>query len=147
MSRVLVAGLGNDVRGDDAAGLLAVRALRKLGAPGIDVLEGPADTLALAAAIADHDEVVLIDAVASDADAGEVLVLDERSVAMRSRVSGHGLGAREAVELARALGSNPAVHVVGITGSAFASGTRPSTAVERASGQVARWIRDAFAAS
>jgi len=144
MSRLLVAGIGNDMRGDDAAGLLAVRALRELGASNVDVLESPADTIALAAAIADHPEVVVIDAVAAEG-AGEVMVLDERSIAMRSRVTGHGLSVRDAIDLARALGREPAVHVVGITGSTFDLGAAPSPEVERAASKVASWIKEAFA--
>ena len=144
MNRVLVAGLGNDMRGDDAAGLLAVRALRRLGADAIDLLEGPADTLTLAAAIADHNEVVLIDAIATESEPGDVQVLAEESVATRSSVSGHGLNARDAVRLARALGRNPKVHVVAITGSSFELGAAPSPEAERAAVQVARWIKGAF---
>ena len=144
MSTVLVAGLGNDMRGDDAAGLLAVRALRRLGAEAIDLLEAPADTLTLAAAIADHKEVVLVDAVATESDPGDVRVLTEGSVATRSSVSGHGLNARDAVRLARTLGRNPKVHVVAITGSRFELGAAPSPETERAAVQVARWIKEAF---
>lgn len=144
MKRLLVAGLGNDMRGDDAAGLLAVRALRRLGADWIDLLEAPADTLTLAAAIADHREVVLVDAIATESEPGDVQLLEEESVATRSTVSGHGLNARDAVRLARALGRNPKVHVVAITGSTFELGAPPSANAERAAVQVARWIKEAF---
>ena len=144
MNRVLVAGLGNDMRGDDAAGLLTVRALRKLGADGIDLLEAPADTLTLAAAIADHTEVVLVDAIATESEPGDVQLLAEESVATRTVVSGHALNARDAVLLARALGRNPRVHVVAITGSSFELGAPPSPDAERAAVQVARWIKEAF---
>ena len=142
MSRVLVAGLGNEMRGDDAAGLLAVRALGELGARGVDVLEAPPDTLTLAAAIADHAEVLLVDAVSLGCDAGKVFVLDEEVLAKRGTVSGHGLSAREAVELARAVGREPAVHVIGITASNFEVGAPPSDAVVRAAREVAEWIKE-----
>ncbi len=144
MNRLLVAGVGNDMRGDDAAGLLAVRALRALGVHGVDMLEAPADTVALAAAIADHAQVVVIDAVASE-PAGEVLILDDRSIRVRSRVTGHGLSVRDAVDLARLLGRDPDVHIVGIAGSSFVLGEAPSHEVEQAASQVARWIKEEFA--
>jgi hydrogenase maturation protease len=145
MSRLLVAGLGNEMRGDDAAGVIAARALAVLGARGVDILEAPADTLTLAAAIADHDEVVLIDAVAIDGEVGEVFVLDEDSLAKRSGVSGHGLSARDAIRLARAMGREPLVRVIGITGRCFELGGAPNPAVERAARDVAVWIKEMHA--
>jgi hydrogenase maturation protease len=144
MSRLLVAGIGNDMRGDDAAGLLAVRALRGLGIHDVDMIEGPADTITLAAAIADHQEVIVIDAFAAE-PAGDVVIMDERSIGVRSRVTGHGLSVRDAIDMAHLLGRDPDVHVVGIAGSSFALGAAPSREVERAASQVARWIKEEFA--
>ncbi len=144
MSRLLVAGLGSELHGDDEAGLVAVRELRRLGSRGADLLEAPADTLTLAAAIADHEEVVLVDSIPSDCAPGEVVELPAGAVAVLRSASGHGVSAGDAVELARALGTNPVIHIVGITGSRFELGSPADAAVRRAAREVARWIKRRF---
>lgn len=145
MSRVLVAGLGAEHRGDDAAGLLAVRALRELGARGIDILEAPGDALALVAAMPDHDEVVLVDAVAAAGAPGRVVELEPAATRSRRGASTHGFGVHEALAMAAVLGACPTVRVLGITGNRFAIGTQPSAAVVRAARAVAMGIKERYA--
>lgn len=61
--RSLVLGLGNDLLADDAAGLLAARAVRAGGACGADVVESALSGLALLDLLAGYDRAVVIDAV------------------------------------------------------------------------------------
>jgi hydrogenase maturation protease len=144
VNRILVAGLGNELRGDDAAGLLAARALRTLAVAGVDVEEHHQDAASLAESMCRHAEVVVVDAVAALGAPGTVLELTPDAGALRSATSSHGLALRQAVELARLLGAKPNVRVLAITGQTFALGAAPSPAVVRAAADVATRIREMF---
>jgi hydrogenase maturation protease len=127
--RTVVVGVGNAVRGDDAAGLLAARA-----AGGIE-LEG--DPSALIDLFEGADEAVVIDAVRSGAAPGTVQRIDvsERPLpaALRSSASTHLVGLADAIELARALGRlPPTVTVYGIEGERFDTGAPVSATVAAA---------------
>ena len=145
MNQVLVAGLGNELRGDDAAGLLTARALRRLRPSGLDVDEYESDVAALAAAMSHHARVIVVDAVVSNAPAGTVLALSPERVATRFEASTHGLGVREALELARALGAEPTLHIFGIAGRSFGLGDPPSAEVVRGASELAIAIKEGLA--
>lgn len=144
MSAILVAGLGSELRGDDAAGLLAARALARLCPRGIDVEEHQGDVPALAESMSRHEQVVVIDAVAGGGEPGRILRLTPESAVLRAATSSHGLGLREAVALAGVLGSAPAVHVFGITGGRFELGAAPCPEVVRAAAEVAVQIKEQY---
>jgi len=133
-----VIGLGNAARGDDAAGLLAARAVGGVELEGdpsalLDLLDGaPAATL--------------VDAVASGAAPGTVHRFDASAeplpASLRSSTSTHAIGLADALELARALGRLPRrVIVYGIEGAAFAAGDAVTPAVARAVEHVAAELR------
>ena len=61
--RTLVLGLGNEYAGDDAVGVLAVRALRGELAGGADVVESAASGMALLEVFAGYDRAVVVDAI------------------------------------------------------------------------------------
>jgi hydrogenase maturation protease len=135
-----VIGVGNAARGDDAAGLLAARALG-----GIE-LEG--DPTALIELLDGEPEAIVIDAVRSGAPAGTVQRLDvgDRPLpaTLRSSASTHLVGLAEAIELARALGRlPPRVTVYGIEGERFATGAPVSPPVAAAIERVAAELRPA----
>jgi hydrogenase maturation protease len=139
VSRLLVACLGNELRGDDAAGLLVARELRALLPAGVDIEEHSGDVVALGESMARHAEVVVIDAVVANVPRGTVLELDPKDAASaRDRSSSHGLGVLEALAIARALGSEPHVRLIGIVGSEFALGSKPTAAVVTAASELAR---------
>jgi hydrogenase maturation protease len=140
MTRTLVAGLGNELRGDDSAGLLAARAVRALLLDNVDVEEHSGDVAALAESMARHAEVFVVDAVVSGAAPGTVRELNPDGALTRSRSSSHGLGVPEALTLARALGGAPHVRLIGIEGSHFALGSKPCTAVAGAARVVAALV-------
>jgi hydrogenase maturation protease len=136
----LVIGLGNELRGDDAAGLLAAREVRALALDGVEVEEHSGDVAALAESIATHDEVVIVDAVASPVPVGTVLELKASVTQDRTRSSSHGLGVSEALALAQALGAAPHVRLIGIAGNDFSLGSKPGVAIEDAAKEVARMV-------
>ena len=141
MRDLLLIGLGNDARGDDAAGLEVARRLR--GAPGVHVMELGGDPLALLDAWDGASSVVVVDAVRSGAPAGTVHRLDAREAPLSAALGGasstHAVGLADAIELARALGRLPErLVVLGIEGRRFGSGDRPSPEVVEAIERVSR---------
>lgn len=139
MSTRLVACLGNELRGDDAAGLLVARELRASLPAGVDLEEHSGDVVMLGESMARHAEVVVIDAVVAPVASGSVLELDPKdAAAARVRSSSHGLGVLEALAIARALGAEPHVRLIGIVGSQFALGSKPTAAVVTAASELAR---------
>ena len=156
-SRTLVIGVGNPLRGDDAAGVLVARRLAALAGPPLSVpteipvpaaipiaipiaiIEASGEGAALIDCWAGYDRVILIDAVQSTGGAGQpgrvhrFNVVGEPLPSDFFHYSTHAFSVAEAVELARVLGLLPSVMVViGITGESFAPGSLVSPAVEEA---------------
>lgn len=61
--RTLVLGLGNELAGDDAVGLLVARAVREELGGEVDVTESSASGLALIEEFAGYDRAVVVDAI------------------------------------------------------------------------------------
>jgi len=59
----LVLGLGNELAGDDAVGILVARAVREELAGVADVVESSASGIALIEVFADYDRAVVVDAI------------------------------------------------------------------------------------
>ena len=134
---VLVIGVGNELRGDDAAGIAVARRLApRARSEGIDVEEEQDDPTALIERWRGRDGVVVIDAVAGPG-AGSVKRFDATRRPLPGRWRGssstHAVGLEEAVELARALGSLPAeVIVYTVAGHRFEAGAELSEEVAAA---------------
>ena len=143
-ARLIVIGLGNPFRGDDAAGLALARAL---GAdPRVIVHEG--EPIDLLNRWEGADEVIVVDAVSSGAPPGTIHRLDPLAEPIQtalSQGSTHALGLAEAIELARALDRlPPQLSVYGIEGERFAAGQELSAPVARAVEEVRSELRDAL---
>jgi hydrogenase maturation protease len=137
-SRLIVIGLGNAFRGDDAAGLAVARALGD--DPRVLVHEG--EPIDLLDCWDGAGEVIVIDAARSGAAPGTVHHLDGLAEPVAAGGSTHAFGLAETVALARALGRAPArLSVVGIEGERFGAGEGLSPAVASAVEQVARELR------
>jgi hydrogenase maturation protease len=141
--QVLVIGIGNAWRRDDASGLAVARELE--GLSGADVLEREGEPAGLMDAWEGAERLWLVDAVASGAPPGTVHRIDVAEQELPPelfRASTHHLGLAEAVELARALGRLPSrVVFYGIEGASFDAGEGLSHEVEQAVGEVAEAIR------
>ena len=100
----------------------------------------PAEVAGLLDAWAGHDDVLVLDAVASGEPPGTLhryAAADGPLPAAFSSFSTHGFGLAEAIELARALGKLPRrLTVYGIEGEDFRSGEGLTPAVEAAVGWV-----------
>jgi hydrogenase maturation protease len=143
---VLVAGVGNAWRGDDAAGLLVVRRLAALLGEGVRTVELEGEPVRLL----DHWEegveaTFVVDTVRTGSPPGTVLRLDVAAAALPAslsqRGSTHHLGLADAIELARRLGRLPSTAVVyGVEGERFDASGELTPAVERALPEVAEAV-------
>jgi len=132
---VLIIGIGNEFRGDDAAGILLARHLREHLSGGVPVLEHSGEGASLMELFAEHGRILVLDAVKADLVPGTVVCLN----AVRDRVpanffhySTHDFGLAEAVELARRLNRLPeALTIFGIVGRQFGFGDPVSAEVSR----------------
>jgi hydrogenase maturation protease len=133
---ILVIGIGNAYRGDDAVGLVVARRLQEQVPAGVIVVEHSGEGASLMDAWRDADRVILIDAVHTGAAPGTLCRLDARAGPLPAHFfhcSTHAFSVAEAVELARALDRLPLRLIVhGIEGARFEAGTGVSPEVERA---------------
>lgn len=133
---IVVIGIGNPLRGDDAAGIAVVRTLRERR--GVQVIEQEGEAAALLEALRGAAAALIVDA-ASGSEPGRVRRLDAAAQPLPPGLgacSTHGIGVAEGIELARALGVLPAIGVVyAIEGSSFEAGDAMSAAVARAVGE------------
>ncbi len=142
---VVVIGVGNALRGDDAAGLVVVGRLGELPDQ-ITILSYEGEAVGLLDKWQGADAVVLIDSVHSGAPAGTVHRLDAGAVALPAllrRSSSHTIGIAETIELARTLGTLPAeVVVLGVEGEVFDAGAELSQAVAGAVDGLVEAVRE-----
>ena len=131
---VVVIGVGNAFRGDDAVGIEVARRLADLGRqPQIEVRAHEDEGLGLLDLWDGADAVVLVDCARSGAAPGTLQRIDATSRAAPlppRRARGHAVGVAEAIELSRALETLPrAVIAYGVEGACFEAGAELSEAV------------------
>jgi hydrogenase maturation protease len=133
-ARILVIGVGNEYRSDDAAGLVVARRLRRLSLGNITVIEESGEGTDLMESWKGADTVIIVDAASSGAKPGTIHRIDARAQRIPTgllRYSTHAFSVGEAVELARAMNRLPPRMVVyGIEGERFDEGTVLSRAVQ-----------------
>jgi hydrogenase maturation protease len=133
---VLVLGIGNAYRSDDAVGLLVARQVRAAAPPGVTVGEESGEGVALMDAWEGALRVVLCDAVVSGGVPGTIYRLDAQAGPIPTEFfnySTHAFSVAEAVELARALGRlPPRLIIYGVEGRDFHAGTELSPPVAAA---------------
>jgi len=139
---VVLIGVGNALRHDDAAGLEVVRRLRaqanaaRIAARAqIALLEHEGEPLALLDMWEGARAAVLVDAVSSGAEPGTIHRVDASRgpipARLRSSTSTHAVGLGEAIELARELRRLPArVLLYGVEGARFDAGSGLSRPVQ-----------------
>jgi hydrogenase maturation protease len=136
----IVIGVGNDLRGDDAAGWETVR--RIVPSPSLVLREHGGDAPGLISLWGPDDDVVVVDAVVSTDPAGTIIEIDALAAPLPADVSWattHGAGVAEGIELARVLGMLPkSLKLVGISAKEFELGAPMTAEVERAVQDVVR---------
>lgn len=135
-SQIILIGVGNEFRGDDAVGLLIARRLTEMNLPGVTVRELSGEGAALMEAWQGADAVFLFDAVfTGKKPAGTIYRMDAHAQTIPAdffHYSTHRFGAAEAVELARTLDQlPPRLIIFGIEGKNFDYGAKLSPAVEQ----------------
>jgi hydrogenase maturation protease len=143
--RVLVIGMGNEHRGDDAVGLIVARRLKQELTDDATVLEASGEGTALIAAWKGADAVVLIDAARSGGEPGTLYRLEAHTQPIPVsflHCSTHAISAADAIELARALGEIPPQLIVyGIESKSFEAGAGLSPEAEKAAQEVVSLVR------
>lgn len=144
-SCVLIIGIGNTYRSDDALGLYVAQDIKR-GAPDhVNVIEQSGDGAALMESWENADSVILIDAVYSGARPATIHRFDVHTQPIPARFfhySTHAFGIAEAIELARALNRLPPHMIVyGIEGKCFEAGIGLSPEVEKAVQEVVTRVR------
>jgi hydrogenase maturation protease len=150
MSKVTLIGIGQSLRGDDAAGLEAVRRWREqfietASRPEVQVEVCELPGLGLLDLFEGADAVLLVDAVQSGAAVGTIHQIgSEELAAFRADSnSAHGWGVAETLELARQLGLPlPFIHLIGIEAGIVEIGAGLSAEVEAAIPKVCLTIED-----
>lgn len=146
--KTIIIGIGNEFRGDDAAGLLVMRRLKERPPAGVELREQNGEATALMATMDGADRVILVDAVQSGAEAGTIHRYEASEQAMPAqflRCSTHNFSVHDAIEMARALGKlPPQLTVYGIEGSLFEPGAELSPTVQTAIMEVVQRINEEF---
>jgi hydrogenase maturation protease len=137
----VVIGVGNELRRDDAAGLVVVRLLERKLPDGVHAVACEGEPVSLLAAWEGHEHAIVVDATESGAEPGTIRRIAAHEGPLPPVLGGsstHLLGLADAVELARALGRLPATTIVyGIEGASFAAGAGLSDPVAAAAERVA----------
>jgi hydrogenase maturation protease len=143
---MLIIGLGNPDRGDDAAGILVACRLAEWG---IEAIQHRGGTLDLIEIWGTADQAVIVDAVSSGAAPGTLHIWEARIAELRNnglRSSTHAFDLADAIELARVLDRLPKkLMIYGIEAAQFVVGTPPSSqvlaGVERAVEHISSLLR------
>jgi hydrogenase maturation protease len=144
--QLLIIGVGNPYRGDDAVGLQAVRLLRAMGIDGSNLLEHSGEGVSLMEAWKGLATVILIDAVRSGSPPGTIHRLDGFTNPLPAQLfqsSTHAFSLPQAIEMARVLDELPRrLLIFGIEGRDFQAGTELSSDVSAAVPRLARVVFD-----
>lgn len=151
--KILLIGVGNKFRQDDAVGLAISRRLdalriaekiRNQFPPEIKIVEASGEGVALMELWQNASIVYLFDAVISGAEVGKIHRIDAQVQTVPAKFfnySTHAFSVAEAVELARTLNQLPPKLIIyGVEGKNFAHGIGLSPEVEQAKEEVAHQV-------
>ncbi len=154
--RIIVIGIGQTMRGDDAAGVEAVRRWQQkfpdtASRSEISVEFSELPGLALLDLLGGFDDVLIVDAVQSGAAPGTVHRLSPKDLASfgTESKSAHGWGVAETLELGRQLQlivANPSIRLIGVEAQELELGQPMSEAVEESLPAVCQAIEDELTA-
>ncbi len=137
---VLVIGIGNHYRSDDAVGLIVARKLKEKNLSHVMVIEARGEGAALMEWWKDANTVIVVDAIRSGMKPGTIHRLDAHAQAIPttfSSYSTHSFSIADAIELARTLNRLPPCLIVyGIESKYFEPGIGLSPEVEQAAHDV-----------
>lgn len=132
--KLVVVGVGNRLRGDDEAGILAAEAVRTLpisGLADVKVLQEPCD---LVEALEGYDGAIIVDACLCSLPPGEVVSwsLNSDSSGFAGWTSAHSISVERALLLAEVLASLPQrIALYAVSGKNFQIGDAASESVKK----------------
>ncbi|MDH3974589.1 MAG: HyaD/HybD family hydrogenase maturation endopeptidase [Deltaproteobacteria bacterium] len=138
--KILIAGLGNTLLGDEGVGVKIIESLEKrVHLPqNISLLDGGTAGYTLIDCMKDYEKVILIDAVRGGARPGTVYRLSFDDIIRRPelKLSGHQIDLPEVLMLAKQLGELPQIVLIGIEPENMEYGMELSLKVSRATREV-----------
>ena len=142
--KALVVGIGNDLRGDDDAGLAVARVMKSEQPAGVTILEINNDVTTLLDHLPGFDVAMIVDTTQSGSPPGTIHRFDASTTPLpetRSMRSTHGMTVGSILELARLQQQLPKrVLVYGIEGKQFIHGSSLTPEVEKAVRIVAQMV-------
>ncbi len=150
MTRVAVIGIGQSLRGDDAAGLETVRQWRKkfpetAGRPEVQIEASELPGLALLDVLNDVDAAILVDAVKSSATPGTIHRLSEAELESftSDSKSAHGWGVAETLRLRQQLtDTKTIIRIIGIEAEQMETGAGLSKTIEDAMPEICEALEE-----
>jgi hydrogenase maturation protease len=115
--KVLILGIGNLILKDEGIGVHVVRALEKQRLPaGVDLIDGGTASMELLSPIYESQWIIVIDALKANGEPGTIYrCLPEDLMEISDRpLSLHQVGLLDVLSMARQLGGNPAVVIIGV---------------------------------
>lgn len=137
MDSTLILGIGNNLLTDEGLGVHVVRHLeaRRAGVPGVDFLDGGTLSFTLAGPIAEHANLVVVDAARFGAPAGTLRCFEGDAMdgyLRGTRASVHEVGLMDLFDIARLSGTFPRRRaLIGVEPASLAWGEQPSACVAR----------------
>ncbi len=146
-NRVLLAGFGNEFRGDDGVGIFIARGIEKRDWSGVTVLRYQGEGLDIIEKWQGFEAVVLVDAVSSGGPPGTVHRIQIPEQELSSHFQGcstHAFSIAQTIALAKTLKRLPSRLIIyGIEGASFEMGSGLSSDVkEAAQGVINQIIKD-----
>jgi hydrogenase maturation protease len=145
-SRILLIGVGNEIRGDDAVGLVVARLLKENEelARHAAIVEETGDGTRLIELWKTSEFTMLVDAVRSGSEPGRIFKFEADKLSLpldRFQHSTHAFSIPEVIELSRTMNELPKTLVVyGVEGKDFGQGLGMSAEVERAAHELVELI-------
>jgi hydrogenase maturation protease len=131
-NRIVIIGIGNLILQDEGVGVHAVRELGKHALPAhVEVIDGGTATMELLPVIREAERIIVIDALRGGEEPGTIYRLspEDLMIDAESPLSLHQVGLLEVLGMARQLGGNPAVVIIGVEPKEVAWGMELTPAV------------------
>ena len=135
MSATLILGIGNNLLTDEGVGIHVIRHLVDFhsGVPGVTYLDGGTLSFTLAGPIAEHDNLIVVDAARFGESAGTVECLEGEAMdryLTGNRASVHEVGLTDLLDISRLSGHFPLRRaLIGVEPAALDWGESPSAQV------------------
>ena len=115
--KVIIIGIGNLILRDEGVGVHAVRALEEMDLPpGVEVIDGGTATMELLPVFQEAERIIVIDALRGGEKPGTIYRLspDDLMGETERPLSLHQVGLLEVLGMARQLGGEPQVVIIGV---------------------------------